>query len=237
MSQFCLVHGSAQDASGWALLVTELLNRGHQAVCPDLPADEPDAPAIRYAEVIAQALRDSAGPPVIVGHSASGLFLPIVATLCRVSRLVFLAAFVPEVGKSPMQQFQESPEMFWPDWIGKDPTKDDAMAMRFLFHDCPPEAVPWALGTRRLTLARGALASTFPLERWPDVPVSYVLCREDRTLRPDFWWEWVQKHLGAIPVELAGGHCPHVSRPGELADVLSSLAYELPGSRLPGLCV
>jgi hypothetical protein len=31
-------------------------------------------------------------------------------------------------------------------------------------------------------------------------------------------------HLGIVPIELAGGHCPHISRPGELADVLGKLA-------------
>ena len=112
MALFCLVHGSAQDASGWDLLVLELRKRGHEVMCPSLPADEPDAPATLYAEVIAEAVRDSAEPAIVVGHSVSGLFLPMVPTLCRVARLVFLAAFVPEVGKSPMQQWQANPEMF-----------------------------------------------------------------------------------------------------------------------------
>jgi hypothetical protein len=140
-----------------------------------------------YAEIIAGPVQDYAEPPIVVGHSASGLFLPIVPTLCRVTRLVFLAAFVPEVGKSPMQQLQANPEMFWPDWIGKDPTKDDAAARQFLFHDCPPAIAEWALNTRKLTFAHGAMTRICPLERWPDVPMSYILCRGDRTLRPDFW--------------------------------------------------
>lgn len=44
MAVFCLVHGSTQDASGWALLVSELRNRGHEGVCANLPVNEPDAP-------------------------------------------------------------------------------------------------------------------------------------------------------------------------------------------------
>jgi hypothetical protein len=176
-----------------------------------------------YAEIIAGAVQDCAEAPIVVGHSASGLFLPIVPTFCRVTRLVFLAAFVPEVGKSPMQQLQENPEMFRPDWIGKNPISDDAVAMLFLFHDCPPAIAEWALNMRKLTSAHGALTRVYPLERWPDVPMSYILCREDRTLCADFWREWVRKHLGIVPIELAGGHCPHISRPRELAKVLSGL--------------
>ena len=83
----------------------------------------------RYAQVIAEALRDSTDAPIVVAHSVSGVFLPLLRTYCSVSRMVFLAAFVPEIGKSPMEQLQGSPEMFWPDWIGKDPTKDDTVAV------------------------------------------------------------------------------------------------------------
>jgi hypothetical protein len=207
MSLFCLVHGSTQDASGWARR-----------------ADEPEASAARHAQAIAEALPNFNEAPIVVAHSVSGIFLPLLPAHCPVSRMVFLAAFVPEIGKSPTQQLQANPEMFWPDWIGKDPTKDDAVAVHYLFHDCDPATAAWALTTRRLMHARHALSETCHLRSWPDVPVSYILCREDRTLHPDFWREQVRKQLGIDPIEVAGGHCPHVSHPRELADVLSRLA-------------
>jgi pimeloyl-ACP methyl ester carboxylesterase len=224
MSLFCLVHGSTQDASGWARLVPELERRGHRAACVNLPADEPEAGAARYAQTIVQTLHDSNEPPIMVAHSVSGIFLPLLPTYCPVSRMVFLAAFVPEIGKSPMEQLQASPKMFWPDWIGKDPTKDDAVAVHYLFHECDPETAAWALTTRSLMHARRVLTETCLLRSWPDTAASYILCREDRTLRPDFWREQVRKQLAIDPIELPGGHCPHVSRPGELADILSGLA-------------
>ena len=73
--------------------------------------------------------------------------------------------------------------------------------------------------------ARRVLTETCLLRSWPDVPASYILCREDGTLRPDFWREQVRKQLGIDPIELEGGHCPHVSRPEQLADVLAALPY------------
>lgn len=72
-------------------------------------------------------------------------------------------------------------------------------------------------------VARRALMEACLLKSWPDVPVSYILCQEDRTLRPDYWRKKVRSQLNTDPIELAGGHCPHVSRPGELADVLSEI--------------
>jgi hypothetical protein len=136
MSLFCLVHGSTQNAEGWRLLVSELEHAGHETLCVTLPNSEPAASATRYAEVIGQSLKDCKNA-VVVAHSASGLFLPLVPNCASVSRLVFLAAVIPQIGKSFAEQYQASPEMLCPDWAGKDPTKNDALAMEFLFHDCP----------------------------------------------------------------------------------------------------
>ncbi|HXW89607.1 MAG TPA: alpha/beta hydrolase [Terriglobales bacterium] len=224
MSVFGLVHGSTQNALGWALLLPQLERRGHRVICVNLPSDEAEESGTRYAQVIADSLPASIEAPIVVAHSVSGVFLPLLPTYRPVSRIVFLAAFVPEIGKSPMEQLKANPEMFWPDWIGKDPTKDDSLAARYLFHDCDPEITAWALTTLRLTHARRALREPCPLRSWPAVPTSYILCREDRTLRPDFWRKQVHKQLGIDPIELPGGHCPHVSHPRELAEVLSALA-------------
>ena len=85
MSLFCLVHGSTQDASGWTRLVSELQKRGHGLVCADLPADEPDASGSRYAQAIAEKLRNSGEAPIVVAHSVSGIFLPLLPAYCPVS--------------------------------------------------------------------------------------------------------------------------------------------------------
>jgi pimeloyl-ACP methyl ester carboxylesterase len=222
MSLFCLVHGSTQTVSGWSLLVPELEKRGHQTVCVGLPND-PDASGIQYATVIASALAHSKEAPIVVTHSASGLFLPLVADRRPVSRLVFLAAIIPQIGKSFLEQMRENPDMLWPDWIGKDPAKDHEAAVHFLFHDCSPEIARWAITTLRLTYARRAMAEVFPLEHWPDIPSTYILCQEDRTVRPEWLRKAVRERLGVAAIELPGGHCPHVSRPADLAQVLSGL--------------
>ncbi len=57
-----------------------------------------------------------------------------------------------------------------------------------------------------------------------NVPASYIFCREDRTVRSEWARKAARERLGAAAIELPGGHCPPVSRPGELADVLAGLA-------------
>src|SRR6478672_7180122 len=40
---FCLIHGNWHDGSCWTTLVERLRARGHEAVAPDLPFDDPRA--------------------------------------------------------------------------------------------------------------------------------------------------------------------------------------------------
>lgn len=224
VSLFCLVHGSTQNASCWDLLAPELDRHGHEIVRMNLPTDEPASSATRYADVIAAAIPPLRHDAIVVAHSASGLFLPLVPQKRRVRRLVFLAAVIPQIGKSLRDQVDDEKDMFNPDWLGKDPTKDDRLALHFLFHDCSPELRRWALGSMSLMFARQAILELCPLKVWPDVPSSYIVCGEDRTIQPRWSRRAARERLGVAPIEFPGGHCPYISRPAELALVLASLA-------------
>lgn len=223
MSLFCLVHGSTQNVSCWDLLAPKLEERGHEIVRMNLPTNEPEASAGRYADVIAEVMPADRDDVVVVAHSASGLFLPLVPERRPVRRLVFLAAVIPQIGKSLIDQANDDKSMFNPEWLGKDPTKDEQVARQFLSHDCSPETSEWALSTMSRMFARQAILEVCPLKIWPAVPSSYVLCAEDRTIQPQWSRRAARERLGVTPIELPGGHCPHVSRPGELAEVLAAL--------------
>ena len=222
MSLFCLVHGSTQGVAGWDLLVPELRSRGHEIVTPELPADQPEAAADHYAQMIARSIGQRKDA-IVVAHSASGMFLPLVPQHLKVKRLIFLAAFVPKPGTSLLEQFKSSPDMLNPEWVGKDPTRDDQVAMQFLFHDCSPEVARWALTTRRLMNARAAIMEPCPLARYPETPRSYIVCSDDRTFQPQWSRRMAREVLGVDAIEIPGGHCPYISRPGQLAEALSQL--------------
>jgi hypothetical protein len=51
-------------------------------------------------------------------------------------------------------------------------------------------------------------------------PSTSVLPTEDRTLTPDWMRRASRTRLGIDPVEVPGGHCPHVSRPEHVAALL-----------------
>jgi len=224
MSLFCLVHGSSQSAQGWKLLIPELENRRHSALTVNLPTNEPQASATRYADVIVEALDQThheMSEVVVVAHSASGMFLPLVAARRHIRHMIFLAAVIPKLGTSILEQFQANPSMFNPDWIGKNPMEED-VARRFLFHDCAADIMEWALTTRCLMNTQEAMREVCPLDAWPNVSSSYVVCADDRTISP--WWsrQVARERLGIEATEFPGGHCPYVSRPSQLAHMLIS---------------
>jgi pimeloyl-ACP methyl ester carboxylesterase len=107
------------------------------------------------------------------------------------------------------------------EWIGKDPTEDDAVAATFLYHDCDEATLGWALSTRRLFLPLGVYGERLPLA--PEIPSTYIVAAYDRTIRPEWQRRMARERLGVEPVEIPTGHCPNVSRPHRLARILVDL--------------
>ena len=235
MSLFCLIHGSTQNSECWNLLIPELEKLNHQAVKIDLPRDWQNADGMKYAETIAKQLEKIEESVILVGHSFSGIFLPLVASLRPVHHLVYLAAFIPKVRTSITEQlFNESPDMFDPEWAeawtsaigaGKCPVDDYELALKFLFHDCTPEVAKWAFTTRQLTNAQTAMNEVFPLTEYPNnVSHSYIVCDRDRTINPIWSRRAAREFLGVKAIELASGHCPYLSVPKQLASILNTLS-------------
>jgi len=222
MATFVLVHGSTHSARAWDLVKSELERQHQSVITPELPADEATAGATRFADVIAASIQETEHP-IVVAHSASGWFLPLVAGRRRVQRLVFLAAAIPRLGMSFLELLKAEPDMINPAWLGKDP-RVEAVADEFLFHDCPPDRRSWAHATIRVVNARQVMVERYPLEQWPEAPVSCIVCAEDRTIQPSWSRRIAKSQLRVEPLELPGGHCPYVSRPRKLTEMLIQIA-------------
>jgi pimeloyl-ACP methyl ester carboxylesterase len=200
---------------------------GHAVTAPDLPKQ---APAWGLRDYAAEIARSVNGPDtVVVGHSFSGVFLPLVAQERDCALIVFLAAVIPESGKSVRDQFAEDPGMFSHDWIEAGPRWFDrlqqaSLAKEFLFHDCDEETLRWALGTVELFDTRNLAVEPAPFTKWPDVPAVSVVCADDRTLTADWGRRVSQRVLGRKTVDIQAGHCPHVSQSREIARLLEQLA-------------
>jgi hypothetical protein len=219
VSDVVLIHSTGQGAAGWERVVHALTERGRTTHAVELPSD-PDLLAADYAALI----RRQAGAvaaPVVLAHSGAGPLLPAAARALQARHQVWLAAWVPNLQASYVEDTNLHREVaFNSDWIGQDPTEDDAVAARFLYHDADEATLEWALSTRRLFLPLGVYGERLGLA--PEIPSTYIVAANDRTIRPEWQRRMAHDRLGVEPIELPTGHCPNVSHPHRLAELLAS---------------
>jgi pimeloyl-ACP methyl ester carboxylesterase len=225
MSVFALVHGGWHGGWCWDLLAAELTGRGHTCVAPDLPTTDPAAGAAEYARTVLDALpgRDEV---VLVAHSLGGLVAPLVAAAGPVRRVVYVAAMLPEPGRSADERARAG-ERMTRRGIGRGQTVNadgstswrPEAAVELLYPDSPPERAAAAAARLRPQHWR-ITAEPSPLAAWPAVPATYVLCGEDRII--DTGWARTAAPAHAEVVELPGDHSPFLARPAALADLLGA---------------
>lgn len=224
MSTFVLIHGAGDVGWYWHLVEAELRARGHDTVAPDLPGDE-SAGLGEYADAVVEAVGGRTGL-VVVGQSFGAFTAPLVADRLPADALVLVAGMIPSPG--------ERPEDWWTNTGygeavreqaardgGKTGNEDPYVSF---YHDVPRDLAEEALSKERVHPSEAAMRSPWPLAAWPDVPTRFVLCSQDRFLPPDFARSLAAHRLHIAPDEIASGHCPALSRPKELADILVGYA-------------
>jgi pimeloyl-ACP methyl ester carboxylesterase len=229
MTTFGLVHGHWHGAWCWDRLIPHLEARGHRAVAMDLPCETRDAGCARNAEVVSAAIADCGDDLILVGHSAGGLTIPLVAAVRPVQRLVFIAALLPQCGRSLAAQFEADPEIIDPEFsyiaAGNGFCAiDPALAPRYFYNDCVAEDAAWATARLRRQTTK-TITEISPLASWPDVPCSYLVTGQDRVICTSWQRRAARDRVAADVVELVySGHSPFLSQPAELADVLAHIA-------------
>jgi len=222
VTDFVLLHGTTQSAAGWDRLAAALTTRGHRGWTVDL-ASSAELGSDGYGAEVRRQVPETVVSPVVVGHSGTGLLVPAAARALGARHQVWLAAIIPDGERSLLDEVSAAPsEIFNQEWLGKDPTTDPVLATYFLFHDCDLETLQWALTTLRSFLPEGPYREAVELS--PAIPSTYVVGAQDRTIKPEWSRQEAGRRLSADVVEIDAGHCPHVSRPDELADVLGRLS-------------
>jgi pimeloyl-ACP methyl ester carboxylesterase len=222
VTRFVLVHGSTQNSRGWDRVAQRLRSRGHTVIAPDLPRRSAEWHLEDYAAAIAAHVESS--DSVVVAHSFSGVFLPIVASL-KPCTVVFLAALIPEPNKSAREQVMEEANMLSPRWAAAgsrwlNPAEHADLAKEFLFHDCDAATLEWALSTIELFDTSKLIAERSPITRFPDVPMMSIVPQHDRTVSPEWMTNAARRLLHIEPIDVNAGHCPHVSQPNIVAELL-----------------
>jgi pimeloyl-ACP methyl ester carboxylesterase len=232
VSNFVLVHGAWHGAWCWERLIPELDALGHRAITVELPADDGSATFDDYAGIVAATIDAEANEePVLVGHSLAGLTIPLVAAQARVRHLVFLCALIPVPGRTFLDQLADEPDILLseyskglsePDAQNRTQWIDFEIARETLFPDCEP-AVAGAACDRLRPQGRAGYSVPCALSAWPNVPMTYVCCTEDRLVNPAWGRGAPKERLGIDPVLLSGSHSPFLSRPADVAQILDGL--------------
>jgi pimeloyl-ACP methyl ester carboxylesterase len=228
MTTFILVHGAWHGAWCWDRVAQRLAQAGCPTVAVDLPCDEVTAGWSDYADAVVRAVKDEGDRLVAVGHSLGGGVVPLLAGQLPLSRAVLVGSMLPEPGRSLNEVVADEPGLTDPralvfreslDLEGRFVWPDFGSANYAMYHDCRAEEARWAFSRLR-PQATKPFADPWPLTDWPDVPMTYVVCSEDRMGRAECLAGVARRRFGLEPVELAGGHSPFLSRPADLVEIL-----------------
>ena len=246
MARILLVHGAFGSAAVWDRVVPGLTEAGHDVEAIDLPGSRNDRTPVaevtleRYAQRVCEAL--AKGPPaVLVGHSMGGMAITQAAARCpeHIARLVYVAAFLPSDGQS-LTDLTKLPEAAGDQVqanlvVEGDPpvaTMPPEAVHEALMHCCDEVEVAWA-NARRGPQPVAPFLDPVRLggphhEAFAALPRSYVVCLQDRAVRPALQRLMIAT-AGCEPViEIDTDHCPWVSRVDELVAALGRLAAEAP---------
>ena len=234
MSEILLVHGACHGAWCWRDVIPLLEARGHRVRAIDLPShgDDPtplgDVTLDAYARAILDALE---GPTVVVGHSMAGYPISVAADMdaSRIARLVYLCAYVPKAGYSlvEMRKLAARQPILKALLRSEDGTSFSVIpehAREVFYHDCPDEAVDYAL--ERLcpqAVAPQAMPVTLG-ETWAGVPRSYIVCEDDNAVPVELQRDMARDFPDVR--SLPGSHSPFFAQPDALADLIHDIAQE-----------
>lgn len=227
MADILLIHGSCHGAWCWRDTIPALEALGHRARAIDLPSHGADTSPVAevtldsYATAIVGALSDAT---VLVGHSLGGY--PITAAAERapdqIERLIYLSAHVPAPGltmaqmraRQPRQPLVEALQMAED---GLSFTVDLGKAPALFYHDCPADAVAFALENLcPQALAPGETVINLTSAS-QDLPRRYIRCLDDRTVLPEYQRDLTQDWPDAHVQDMNTGHSPFFSDPAGLA--------------------
>src|SRR5258708_16537893 len=182
MKTIMLVNGASADVSSWDKVVPLLIDKGHKVVAVDLPLSSlaDDVAAVR------RVIRAQTEPLLLVGHSYGGVVITEAGNDDRVTGLVYVAAFGPDVDESVNELGKGGPV---PEWAKTMKVEDgyavlspEAIANE-LAQDLPP-ADQRLLAAKQSWTAMAAFDGKPSKAAWKTKRAWYVQAANDRMIPP-----------------------------------------------------
>lgn len=222
MKNIVIVHGAFADASGWEAVYNILKKDGYNVSLVQNPLSslEDDVAATQ------RILERQDAPVVLVGHSWGGSVITQAGVSDRVAVLVYVAAFVPDVGETTLQlamSEKPAPEngILPPDEKG------------FIYYDREKFHAGFAADVSKekadfMYASQGpisAKAFTTPLTQaaWKTKPSYAIIATNDKSINPTLE-KFMYERAGSVVEEINGSHVLFISKAKEVAAVIKTAA-------------
>jgi pimeloyl-ACP methyl ester carboxylesterase len=222
-STFVLIPGAGGAAWYWHLVAAELVQRGHDALAVELPADDESAGLRSYADAVLAAAGDRRDA-VLVAQSMGAFTAPLVAEPLGAARIVLVNAMIPMPG--------ETPGAWWAN-VGSEAARLAAAARggwspefdleTYFLHDVPA-ALAAEGEPHQKQQADAPFGDRCEFSQWP-APVTVVAGRDDRFFPLELQQRLARERVGVDAVVVPGGHLAALSHPVELTDAILNAAH------------
>jgi pimeloyl-ACP methyl ester carboxylesterase len=220
-----LVHGGFVDGSGWQGVHRVLTNDGFEVIV----VQNPTLSLADDVAVTKRAIAAAKHPVVLVGHSYGGVVITEAGNDPKVRALAYITAFAPDAGESVEKLIANPPPgapvpPILPPEDGFLKLDSAKFADSFAADVDPATAkfmadsqVPWGVE---------ALAGEVSVPAWKSKPTFYLVATDDRMIPPPAQ-RMMAERAGAQVTETPGSHSVYVSRPEEVARVVSLAAEQV----------
>lgn len=217
-----LVHGMNMDGGAWREVFDRLVAEDYQVVVAQLPLTsiEDDIAAAT------RAIDAAAAPVVLVGHSYGGMVISQAGTHSNVGALVYVAAFLPEIGESLNVLNASAPGELPADAVtvlddGHFLVEPEAW-MTFVANGLP--LADQSFTAYAQTASNSAmLGHEAQAAAWKDKPSWSAIATQDRIISPALQRRMTER-AGAIAVEIDGGHLLPQTNPGDIVALIKAAA-------------
>jgi pimeloyl-ACP methyl ester carboxylesterase len=212
-------HGIWADGSCFSKLIPTLQAEGHEVIAAQNSLDtlKGDVAAVT------RALGRVSSPAILVGHSWGGTVITAAGTDERVAGLVYICAVAPDdgettqslLGKYPTDIFSHIEVADGRVWLLPD-------AVKFFAGDLPEQEQKVVWATQGVPDA-DLFNQTMKGAAWKSKPSWYIVGKNDRAVHPDLQ-RFFAKRMGATTHEADSSHCPMLSQPNLVLDVIRNAA-------------
>src|ERR1700735_153404 len=217
-----VVHGAFVDQTSWQPVADILSKQGYNVTLVENPLTSLAADV----EATKQALAKQDGKTVLVGHSWGGVVITQAGNDPKVSALVYVSAFAPDVGESLATLAASGPPTEGTKAIHPDAKGnlyiDPKVFPSAVAADLPPK-IAEALANSQLPLNHTAFEAPVTTAAWHDKPTFYVLTTKDEVIAPEAQKMFAAR-IKAHATEVAGSHASLVVHAQEVAAVIEKAA-------------